>query len=70
MYFFRAYISATFGSQTKSSIFYDNNSDFRDHFNSRLCSLEHFAYICGITNQIIRLCSSNLQYLEPCSLFA
>ena len=50
MYFFRAYISATFGSQTKSSIFYDNNSNFRDHFNSRLCSLEYFAYICSITN--------------------
>ena len=24
MYFFRSYIAATFGSQTKSSIFYDN----------------------------------------------
>lgn len=29
MYFFRAYISAIFGSQTKSSIFYDNNSNIR-----------------------------------------
>lgn len=48
--FFRAYINATFGSQTKSSIFYGNNSNFRDHFNFRLCSLEYFAYICGITN--------------------
>ena len=36
--------------KSKVAFIYGNNSNFRDYFNSRLCSLEYFAYICGITN--------------------
>lgn len=40
MYFFRSYVSATFGSQTKSSIFYGNNSNIRDHRHAQCTTSE------------------------------